>query len=186
MTDTTELTGRLASAFACVLREWATDSEWETMREVNRDYAQSEFYDGCCASHDFCDANMAMDAAFVRVLGRPAALECNEDGTEHPDFALWDAAWNIAKPLYLTAPEADPMDCPPRNSWGAHLDPLVAEYEAWTESRGLSGEGDALELLMGDLTPEQRAWLHDFIARWDVAQAAADAEYRASASYTGV
>lgn len=44
-----------------------------------------------CASHDFCDANMVMDSAFRRVIGR--AIDLQSDA----DCALWDSAWSAAK-----------------------------------------------------------------------------------------
>lgn len=47
-------------------------------------------YEGCCASHDFCDANMVMADAVKEVTGR----ECT---TEDGDLDLMNAAWNIAK-----------------------------------------------------------------------------------------
>ena len=57
------------------------------------------------------------------------------------------------------------------------IDTLTSEFEVWVAEHGLGDLGDALELLMfGDLGPDRRAWLADFVARWDVAQAAADEE----------
>lgn len=44
-----------------------------------------------CASHDFCDANVYMSAAFTRVVGHEIDLQSDADG------ALWDAAWDCAK-----------------------------------------------------------------------------------------
>ena len=74
--------------FADVLREWLTPQEWAKMAERNR---SPDYQGGICASHDFCDANMAMVEAFETVMGR----EFNGDATE-ADFALWNAAWNHA------------------------------------------------------------------------------------------
>ena len=76
----------LARSFAKVLQEWLT---WEEMQIViTRNELSS--YRGCCASHDFCDANMAMDEAFRR-LGTPFEFGNNLHDT------LWNAAWHIAK-----------------------------------------------------------------------------------------
>lgn len=48
------------------------------------------------------------------------------------------------------------------------LEVLAAEFAKWTEGEAIGAdEGDAQELLMVDRTPEQRAWLADFITRWD-------------------
>ena len=51
-------------------------------------------YRGCCASHDFCDANMPMLAAFERATGRPLL---SEDGMADGDCDLVNAAWDMAK-----------------------------------------------------------------------------------------
>lgn len=48
-------------------------------------------YANCCASHDFCDANMPMAEAFEATIGR-APNPSNED-----DAAIWNAAWDKAK-----------------------------------------------------------------------------------------
>lgn len=47
------------------------------------------YSDGACASHDFCDANMVMDAAFKAVVGR-------ETGDTDEDLKLWANAWDMA------------------------------------------------------------------------------------------
>ena len=53
------------------------------------------------------------------------------------------------------------------NRWGPYTG-LNREFVAWVAAQGIGAdEGDAEELLMVDRTPEQRAWLHDFIRRWD-------------------
>ena len=81
---------KLAAVFAEVLHEWLTPAQ---MREV---VARNEHYGNACASHDFCDANMAMDEAFTKTQGRE--LEMGE-GTRQSraDVALWNGAWAIAK-----------------------------------------------------------------------------------------
>lgn len=53
--------------------------------------------DGGCASHDFCDANMAMDAAFKIVLGRSAWSNGVESPLSDNDLTWWNMAWNMAK-----------------------------------------------------------------------------------------
>lgn len=51
---------------------------------------------GVCHTHDFCDANMTMDAAFKAAMGR--AIELGEETeTSRADHLLWGEAWNIAK-----------------------------------------------------------------------------------------
>lgn len=109
---------RLAAEFAAVLKTWATPEEWATMRRENagREY-QGE--GAPCASHNFCDANMAMLEA-AQTLGLPAITD-HEDGTPEGDeaCALWNAAWGLAKAKYLTAapfevefPDFDAKDMP--------------------------------------------------------------------------
>ena len=54
-----------------------------------------------CHSHDFCDANMTMAAAFEEVTGRDP-LANGETADE--DIAMWNAAWARAVrifPLYV-------------------------------------------------------------------------------------
>lgn len=46
--------------------------------------------DGLCASHDFCDANIVMAAAFEHVLGREPQANRSHDAI------MWSEAWEIA------------------------------------------------------------------------------------------
>jgi hypothetical protein len=90
-------TEKLAAEFVAVLAEWLTPEEFAEMQRRNVTATDLD-----CASHDFCDANMAMDAAFSRALGREPDVMDRDDGAEGPDVALWNAAWSTAKP-HLTA-----------------------------------------------------------------------------------
>lgn len=66
--------------------------------------ARNDEEDGdSCASHDYCDANMVMSEAFVKVTGRECRLPCDV-GPNGPtqaevdaDMALWNSAWDYAK-----------------------------------------------------------------------------------------
>src|SRR5262245_9279508 len=80
----------LSVDFVATLRAWFTKADWDEMCRRNRtsEYAET----GCCASHDFCDANEAMALAFENVVGREP--KANDDD----DCALWSAAWELAKP----------------------------------------------------------------------------------------
>jgi hypothetical protein len=90
MTATTSQAHDLARAFATVLREWLTADEMAQVIEGNKTAPE-----GVCCSHDFCDANMAMDEAFTRVTGRTYPL--GEEGPQQKaDNALWNEAWDIA------------------------------------------------------------------------------------------
>lgn len=77
----------LANQFILVLSEWLSADE---LAEVNRRNAAESMID-VCHSHDFCDANVAMDEAFRAVVGRSV------DGDNEDDCRLWNEAWDIAK-----------------------------------------------------------------------------------------
>jgi hypothetical protein len=77
----------LARQFADVLHVWLTPAEFAEMQRRNR----TPKYDKHCASHDFCDANIAMEDAFKRTFGREPNLESDTD------IDLWNKAWDVAK-----------------------------------------------------------------------------------------
>ena len=77
----------LADEFSHVLRNWLTADEMAKVIERNR--AQTNPI--ICHSHDFCDANMAMDEAFTLLMGR------SSDAADGHDARLWNEAWEIAK-----------------------------------------------------------------------------------------
>ena len=80
-------TSELAHEFSRILRDWLTEDEIEQVIERNAEVDDP----AVCASHDFCDANMAMYEAFERVMGHPI------DTRKKADVAMWDKAWNMAK-----------------------------------------------------------------------------------------
>lgn len=88
------LTPELGDAFAKVLQGWLTTVEWKEMRARN----VANIGGLCCASHDFCDANMAMDEAFTKLMGRDLI---RDDGMSAPDLELVNAAWTYAKAKHL-------------------------------------------------------------------------------------
>lgn len=45
---------------------------------------------GCCATHDYCDANIFMARALRQATGKQLRMQ-NDD-----DLALWERAWNVA------------------------------------------------------------------------------------------
>lgn len=94
-TTTTVLTtdvNTLARTFIAVLRNgWLTERQMRSVVTKNR--ANPE----CCATHDYCDANMAMDEAFKASFGRPMDLGRDEDKD------LWNRAWNVAKAVEFDA-----------------------------------------------------------------------------------
>lgn len=96
--DLTAKIEKLAKAFSKVLYQWIPeDMPLVIERNKTDEYKKS----GLCASHDFCDSNMAMDEAFTEVIGRgfifyndskPETEEQNEK-----DTATINAAWTLAK-----------------------------------------------------------------------------------------
>lgn len=83
----------LAKKFSTILREWLTEEEMSAVIERNR---ADGYPTNICHSHDFCDANMAMDEAFTKVMGREYDFG-NENGTEDADLDLINAMWMQAK-----------------------------------------------------------------------------------------
>ncbi len=91
----------VAAQFCAVLREWLTPEQLAEAVRLN-----AERNDGSCATHDYCDANMAMDEAFAR-CGGPRATDTGRDLEEGEDrqlacmsdecLAVWEAAWSLAK-----------------------------------------------------------------------------------------
>ena len=47
-----------------------------------------------CASHDYCDANEVMDAAFSDVMGRSTIPDDEEAFISEEDTDLWNRAWD--------------------------------------------------------------------------------------------
>lgn len=93
----------IGEKFAALLKAYATPEQWAVMRLENAGggvYAQ-----GCCASHNFCDANMPMDEAFSEVMGHSPRIDETEHGAEASaaDCALWGKAWDHAKAAHFTA-----------------------------------------------------------------------------------
>jgi hypothetical protein len=79
----------LAAEFSRMLRETLSTEE---MAEVKARNAVEQSPD-VCHSHDFCDANMVMDAAGKKLGLWSADLDINDQS----NMTLWNTAWNIAK-----------------------------------------------------------------------------------------
>lgn len=90
---------QIGDKFAEVLKEWLTPSQWTEMR--GRNYNAPP---GICASHDFCDANMAMHDAFIHFGLNPLQLgrESEDSGMADEVGEVWGAAWDYAKHKHLT------------------------------------------------------------------------------------
>ena len=89
---------QVAKEFARVVIMWLTPSQFSIMR-----YRNSKQLDkSICHSHDFIDANMAMDQAFktfgIDPLENPIEPE---GGMTEEVVTLWNSAWDMAKKHYL-------------------------------------------------------------------------------------
>ncbi len=78
---------QLANEFSSVLKTWLTAEEMKLVIEKN----STPEYNDCCASHDYCDANMAMDEAFTKLTGKETNPQSDTQRS------LWNNAWTIAK-----------------------------------------------------------------------------------------
>lgn len=90
MTATDTRTETLAREFSARLSLELGD---ETMNEIARRNARTN-YTKSCASHDFCDSNMVMLAAFADVFGLDEDTAC--DRLLGEDLDLVNDAWDEA------------------------------------------------------------------------------------------
>lgn len=81
-----------ANTFSLVLRQWLTKEQMIEVVKRNRETDN----EALCASHDFCDANMAMLEAFTAANGHEPSAESDED------TRLWNEAWEMAKAANFT------------------------------------------------------------------------------------
>lgn len=91
----------LGARFVEVLRQWSQDPAvaerhgpdfWNQMLADNA----AETHKDVCHSHDWCDANMAMDAAF-RFYGLDPLPDVSSAEAARM-MNLWNAAWESAMP----------------------------------------------------------------------------------------
>lgn len=101
ISNTPENVDKLATSFVATLREWLTPAEFETVRVTNAGFRQRGDLT-ICASHDVCDANMAMLEAFRSTFDRPPFMSDDvdagvcSDADVKTEVALWSAAWGLA------------------------------------------------------------------------------------------
>lgn len=88
----------LAGQFADVVHDWTDEAEFAEIKRRNA----TPKYVSACASHDFIDANMAMEQAFRQAFGR-SPLPDDADEMSDDDLEMWNAAWAVAKTGWLTA-----------------------------------------------------------------------------------
>src|SRR4051812_9213353 len=90
----------IARTFVDLLRKELSVADW---REMQRRNATAEYRDtGCCASHDFLDANVVMAEACEQYGVNVTPSDDDDDGT-----AIWNAAWEAAMPQLTAAQEND-------------------------------------------------------------------------------
>lgn len=87
---------KLAWTFAVRLMRELSPAEWRNMRIGNRSVGA-----GVCASHDYRDTNEIMAEAWAAVIPRP--LFGADGHISDESTAVWNAAWNVAKPNWLTS-----------------------------------------------------------------------------------
>ena len=83
----------LAKSFSVVLRQWLTDSD---ISRINAANAASGYDPSVCASHDYCDANMAMLEAVSIAIGI-GVDDIDVDVSDARFCKLLSEAWAIAK-----------------------------------------------------------------------------------------
>lgn len=93
-----DLAPALASRFVQVLECWLTPRQMREVRRINAVELAFDYERFACASHDFCDANMAMVEAFNMLDLPTPGDEGAIDGTPGGDrtCSLWNTAWRIA------------------------------------------------------------------------------------------
>lgn len=83
----------VANDFVLILQDWLTDDEFYDVQKLNAAEEDSDV----CHSHDFCDANMAMQEAMKK-----RGFKCEGDPDVMRWGILWSAAWDHAKKSDLT------------------------------------------------------------------------------------
>jgi hypothetical protein len=90
----------IAKAFSAVLKQWLTVQEMAQVVELTKKQTDPLI----CHTGDFCDSNMAMQAAMVQVGVTP---EDDQEDADDAFMSLWNDSWDLAKAnlFYVTAPE---------------------------------------------------------------------------------
>lgn len=91
----------VAKTFVAVLKAWLTKKEFAEVKARNKKNGKA----GWCASHDFCDANMAMFDA-MKKCGFITYGENDSgplvDKESEATTPLWNASWDHACKEYLS------------------------------------------------------------------------------------
>jgi hypothetical protein len=95
---------QIAKEFSKVITSWLGEETMMKVIQENHDHIGTQF-EGCCATGNHCDSNLAMLEAFENILGRELHLQYDADGNESEeqfalysaDCDLWNSSWDIAK-----------------------------------------------------------------------------------------
>lgn len=99
---TKKTVSKVAEEFAYVLQDWLTKDEMCVAIHRNRWEKDKQV----CHSHDFCDANMAMNEALKKVIKHRETDELDD-----PKIDLWNKAWALAKKNEFYVFNVQPMSC---------------------------------------------------------------------------
>lgn len=88
-----KLTERIARVFSRLLLE---NIGIENLRHAIK-LNEREDYKDCCASHDFCDANMVMLAAFEELNVTDCTKLTQGSPQQQAAINLWNEAWDLAR-----------------------------------------------------------------------------------------
>ena len=87
-------TESLATQFSRILREQLSMGEMQTVIERNAARTPDEM--GICHSHDFCDANVAMEEA-SKLCGLSSPVADTSETERDAALQLWNDAWKLAQ-----------------------------------------------------------------------------------------
>lgn len=87
-----EMIRNVALEFTRLIREQVGETTFAEIKRRNAAY--TELNDGCCATQDFCDANVFMCKAMANCGVIPSA---DDHVFSEADFMVWEEAWNAAR-----------------------------------------------------------------------------------------
>jgi hypothetical protein len=93
---------QVAAEFTRVLKSWLSPGEWSDM--VSKNQNDPAYASGACASHDYCDANEAMTAAF-QMLDLPLPGDDGDEDVAPEPFRIWNESWTLARASWATEAE---------------------------------------------------------------------------------
>tara|TARA_R100000664_G_scaffold18461_1_gene27524 strand:+ start:135 stop:545 length:411 start_codon:yes stop_codon:yes gene_type:complete len=93
MNDTELLIKNISNEFSKIIREWFTHEELEKINKENRERGYDNLI---CSTHDYSDANMAMDEAMEK-CNVPRPSFCENDIDDGNYCYLWGKAWQLSK-----------------------------------------------------------------------------------------